>query len=199
MKNVFAAALVAALAGVAFNAFAADAPAPAAAAPLAAKVAAKPVKKTAILIPAADVKWESMAGAPEGGPQFAFVLGSMTGKTPASFFLKMPVGASSGLHTHTSDYQATVISGTVTDQLEGEADDTAKPMGPGSWWWQPAKEKHLNRCVSSEPCVVFVAVNGPFSFAPATATVVVAKPAAAAKGKAATTTTTPATTAPATK
>lgn len=151
------------IAALAFStsAFSADAPAG-----TAAKKPASAAKKTAKLVPVGDVKWGPLMPDMADGPQIAFVQGDAKGKGNVSFFLKLPNGSNSGVHTHNADQQATVISGMVTNQLAGEADDTAKQMGPGSWWWQPAKEAHFNRCVSADGCVVFIAVNGPFSFIP---------------------------------
>jgi hypothetical protein len=167
MNRLVVAMVFAAAMGLASSSSAADdapaAPAAAAAAKPAAKAAAK---KTAILAPAADIKWSPLMPNMADGPQVAFVKGSAKSKGWVSFFLKFPKDFNSGLHTHNSDYQAAVISGTMTNQMEGEADDKARQMGPGSWWFEPGMEKHFNRCVSADGCVVFVAVSGPFSFNP---------------------------------
>ncbi len=151
------------IAALAFStsAFSADAPAG-----MAAKKPATAAKKTAKLVPVGDVKWGPLMPDMADGPQIAFVQGDAKAKGNVSFFLKLANGFNSGIHTHNSDYQAVVVSGIATNQLAGEADDTAKQMGPGSWWTEPAKEAHFNRCVSADGCVLFVAVNGPFSFVP---------------------------------
>ena len=164
MKKILAVAVVGASLALSMSAFAADAPA--GAAPKAAAKPAAAAKKTAKLVPVGDMKWSPLMPDMADGPQVAFVLGDPKSKGNVSFFLKMANNFNSGLHTHNSDYQATVVSGMFTNQLAGESDADAKQMGPGSWWWEPAKEPHLNRCVSADGCVVFVAVNGPFSFNP---------------------------------
>src|SRR5713226_9453803 len=98
--------------------------------------AAAAAKKTAILTPAADIKWSSLLPNRPDGPQVAFVKGSANSKASVSFFINLPKDFNSGLHTHNSDYQVVVLSGTMTNQLEGEADDKAKQMGPGSWSYE---------------------------------------------------------------
>src|SRR5215472_8602828 len=60
------------------------------------------------LVPPAKLQYNPvMPGQP--GPDVAVVHGDL--KTGASFFLRIPAGAKPGLHTHSSDYQAVVISG----------------------------------------------------------------------------------------
>src|SRR5262245_14679075 len=77
---------------------------------------------------------------------------------PSAMLLKFKKGGGV-LHTHTSDYHLTVIQGTMKHWLKGELEADAKPMGPGSYWFQPGKLAHGNSCLSDE-CVMFIKWEG---------------------------------------
>jgi quercetin dioxygenase-like cupin family protein len=87
-------------------------------------------------------------------------------KTGASFFLKLPPGAKTGIHTHTSDYHAVVVSGAPKHWLVG-GDAKAKPLASGSYWFQPGGQAHGDECTGKDPCVLFIVMKGAFDFAPA--------------------------------
>ncbi|MFT3696434.1 MAG: DUF4437 domain-containing protein [Kofleriaceae bacterium] len=74
-------------------------------------------------------------------------------------FLHFPGNWSSLLHSHTSDYYAVVIKGTIANPLKGEA-DVALP--PGSYWYQKGGEPHTTKCISKEDCLVFLVSDGKF-------------------------------------
>jgi len=99
----------------------------------------------------------------EGGPEVAVVHGDL--KTGAAFFLKIPAGFKPGLHTHTGDYHAVVVSGAPRHWLPGK-DRQAKPLAPGSYWFQPGGQPHGDECTGKEPCIAFVIMNGAFDFQP---------------------------------
>lgn len=115
------------------------------------------------IIKPGELKWGPMN--PNGpGPEMAVVSGDpATG--PVSFFIRIPPKGDSGLHTHTSNYRAVLISGSHTHWLAGEKD--VKPVGPGSWWFQPGGQAHGDRCEGPDPCIGFVMVEGKFDAAPA--------------------------------
>src|SRR4029077_16984886 len=82
-------------------------------------------------------------------------------KSGGAFFLRVAPGGKSGLHTHTSDYQAVVISGAPKHYLAG-AEAKAKPLAVGSYWFQPGGQPHGDECTGTEPCVLFLVMNGKF-------------------------------------
>jgi beta-alanine degradation protein BauB len=57
------------------------------------------------------------------------------------------------LHSHTYDYFAVVVKGTVANPEQGEAD---VPLPPGSYWYQKGGEPHATKCISAEECLVFL-------------------------------------------
>lgn len=107
----------------------------------------------------------SLSYAPLGpdasGPQIAVVTGDL--KKGGGFFLRLPPGFKSGLHTHTSDYHAIVISGAPRHWLPGEEKKAAQ-LGAGSYWFQPGGQPHGDECTGTEPCLVYVVVTSAFDF-----------------------------------
>lgn len=116
------------------------------------------------LVAPSALKWMPLDPNAAGGPELAVVSGDPQ-KGESGFFLKLPPGTKPGLHTHTADYHAIVISGAPKHWLPGE-DKKAKPLGPGSYWFQPGNQPHGDECTGPEPCVVYIVMAGPFDFAP---------------------------------
>ncbi|MCY1290784.1 hypothetical protein D9M68_250760 [compost metagenome] len=105
---------------------------------------------------AEKVEWTPMI--PEmgtKGPAFSVVFGK-PGEIGQPFggLFKVPAGGESPSHTHTSDYWAVMVSG--AESAREAANDTASPIPPGSWWFQPGKAPHVNKCMGPEECVFFV-------------------------------------------
>lgn len=103
-------------------------------------------------------KVEWMAMIPEmgtKGPAFSVVFGK-PGEIghPFGGLFRVPAGGESPSHTHTSDYWAVMVSGTESARVT--VDDTVAPIPPGSWWFQPGKAPHVNKCIGPEECVFFV-------------------------------------------
>jgi quercetin dioxygenase-like cupin family protein len=59
------------------------------------------------------------------------------------------------VHTHSADYQAVVIKGQAKHWAEGKSSVDAALLGPGSYWSQPAQQKHGDSCLSDE-CLLFI-------------------------------------------
>jgi len=90
----------------------------------------------------------------------------MKKKGAISVYMKFPAGGESGWHTHDGDYEAVVIKGTVTHQVQG---GTEKALGAGSYWNQPAKVNHRNGCkADSGECILISFMPKGFSFHPKT-------------------------------
>jgi quercetin dioxygenase-like cupin family protein len=96
----------------------------------------------------------------EGGPEMAVVHGDpQTG--PSAFFLRVPPGGKAGVHSHTADYQAVVVSGAPKHFLAGGG-KKAKALDAGSHWFQPGAQAHDDECTGKEPCVLFIISDGKF-------------------------------------
>lgn len=116
------------------------------------------------LVPAASLTYKPVDPSKPGGLELALVTGDL--ETGGGFFLKLPPGSKSGLHTHTSDYHAIVVSGAPKHWIAGE-EKKAKPLGVGSYWFQPGSQPHGDECTGTEPCVLYLVLMGKFDFAPA--------------------------------
>lgn len=76
-------------------------------------------------------------------------------------YVRIPGKFTSPPHSHSEDYFAIVVSGTIANGLP---DATDIPLEPGSYWLQKGKEKHVTKCLSDEPCTFFVVQPGKFDF-----------------------------------
>ncbi len=95
--------------------------------------------------------------------KFGPAVGDMQSGAHGTFGM-FPGGASSPAHTHSHPYHAVVISGVMENPFGTEA---APPkLVPGSYWFVPAGEQHITRCVSKEPCLFFFHAKHKFDFAP---------------------------------
>jgi quercetin dioxygenase-like cupin family protein len=99
-----------------------------------------------------EISWVQPFGAK--GPSLGFVEGKYGDKEPASFFVKFSAGGDSGWHFHNEDYQGVVLSGTFTEQQQGERAETKLPAG--TYFTQPAKIVHRNGCLKGADCLVYV-------------------------------------------
>jgi hypothetical protein len=132
-----------------------------AAAPAAPAAAAAP--KMAVTA-AADLKWAPLDPKSPMGLQVSMVEGDMA-KGPVTFFLKLPVGAKSGLHGHSNDYYAVVIAGAPAHGVSDK--DPGKPLAIGSMWFQPGKDMHHDTCTGDKECVILLHYpKGGFDFLP---------------------------------
>src|SRR5689334_2534197 len=116
------------------------------------------------IVPAASLAYKPVDPSKPDGPAMALVTGDL--ETGGGFFLKLPPGSKPGLHTHSSDYHAVVVSGAPKHWIAGE-EKKAKPLGVGSYWFQPGNQPHGDECTGTEPCVLYLVVMGKFDFAPA--------------------------------
>ena len=108
-------------------------------------------KAMGIILPARELKW-----APEapGLPQQMVTLWGDRKKGEAAVLIKVPAGWEAGLHAHTADYHAVLVAGTWIHTVEGT--DAGQELPPGSYWMQPAKEMHDDRCKEGAECIVLV-------------------------------------------
>lgn len=72
--------------------------------------------------------------------------------------------SASPLHTHSGAYHGVVISGTMTNPFKG--DSSPPKMTAGSYWYVPARSKHVTACISKEPCRFYFHADSAFDFQP---------------------------------
>lgn len=73
---------------------------------------------------------------------------------PHSNYIKLDGDSASPLHTHSASYYGVVISGVVANEPTAAAKD--RPLPAGSYWYQKGNEPHVTKCISHEPCLIFV-------------------------------------------
>ena len=108
----------------------------------------------AVLVPAGDLKWKD-TGPDTPGVQIAAVAGDPT-KGAGKFFVKLPSGFSVGMHHHTADHFAVVVSGTVVQNVDGQ--DVTFP--PGSYFSYVGKKQHTTKCTDPGGCIIYVDAHG---------------------------------------
>ena len=130
-----------------------------AAAFLAQRADAAPMKggKNFVVSPAADMKWVALPDAPPG-PMLSVISGDPT-KGAYTAIEKFPGGFSAPLHTHPANHKVVIISGTW---IHGEPGKPDVRLGPGSYLFQPAGQKHSTACDAASECVFFIESSGKF-------------------------------------
>ena len=114
--------------------------------------------------PAKDLKWVPlMPDLKDKSPLIADVWGDPA-SGPHGRFWKVPAGMASPAHSHTSDYHAVVIKGTLMNYAPD--DKAPKEMGPGSYWMQPGGGAHITACKAGSECIAYSYTMGKFDFAP---------------------------------
>lgn len=126
---------------------------------------AKGKGKEAVIWPAADVKWEPYA---PGAPLQVGALWGDRAKGEHGMFLKLPAGFEAGMHSHTADYHAVLVSGTWVHTVDGDT-SAPKELAPGSYVLQPGKQNHNDVCKSKTECVIFIYQKAKGDFIPAKA------------------------------
>ena len=110
---------------------------------------------TSVVLPSTQFKFQpsgAKGATPNKGIQYSNVWGDVTKGAHGAFFLFDP-GFKSYVHTHTYDYYAVVIKGTIQNY---QPDQKVDNLGPGSYWYQRGGEKHTTACVSKEPCEIYI-------------------------------------------
>jgi quercetin dioxygenase-like cupin family protein len=75
-------------------------------------------------------------------------------KPNTDLFFKVPGKSKIASHWHTSAERMVLVQGELRVTYEGSAPVTLRP---GSYAYGPPKLRHDGECVSSEPCVLFIA------------------------------------------
>jgi hypothetical protein len=114
-------------------------------------------KKEMVVTPFQDAKFAPVDPTQPDGPEMAVLWGDPA-QGPSAMLLKFKK-SSNPFHIHTSDYHLVVVQGTMKHWEEGEQEAAAKPLGPGSYWFQPGNEAHAGSCLTKE-CIMFVKWEG---------------------------------------
>ena len=104
-----------------------------------------------------EVAFKPIIASRPDGPQIGVLRGNPD-EGPSDMLLKMPKGTGV-MHAHTADYHLTVISGEMKHWDPSVTESQVRPLGPGSYWFQPGGEVHADSCLSDE-CVMFIHWSG---------------------------------------
>jgi quercetin dioxygenase-like cupin family protein len=120
-------------------------------------IAATPTNRPSVVVAFEDAPFVPDDPRFPAGPGVAVLHGDpSTG--PSAMLISIRRG-SIPLHTHSSDYHLLVVRGTVKHWDEGGTEAAARPLGPGSYWFQPADQVHGDACVADE-CVAYLVWSG---------------------------------------
>lgn len=129
-------------------------------APAAEETPAAPISKT---VAAADADFKAINPEKPDGPSW-IVLSGNPGETAFAAMVKLPAGYASALHSHSANFNAVVVSGTVTN---GRTADDAVELAAGDMWSQPSAEAHYTGCTADADCVFVGTMDGAFGSEPA--------------------------------
>jgi quercetin dioxygenase-like cupin family protein len=122
------------------------------------KAPSKGAASKAVIWPAADLKWVDLAGGPPG-IKIADLWGDHTKGAFGAMF-KFPAGFSAPLHTHTSDMNIVIVSGTFIHGPEGKPEVR---LPAGSYLKQPGGNyRHTTACDKASDCIFFAEGKGKF-------------------------------------
>ncbi len=114
-------------------------------------------EKEMVLVPFQEAKFVPLDPARPEGPKLAVLSGDPTAG-PSAMLLKLQKAAGR-LHFHTADYHLVLLQGTMKHWAEGTQEADAKPLSPGSYWFQPGNQTHGDTCLTDE-CLMFVHWSG---------------------------------------
>jgi quercetin dioxygenase-like cupin family protein len=113
------------------------------------------------LLDADDYVWETT---PEG-VAFSALHGDRF-KEPYQALVRLPAGTISPPHVKTANMFGMMLQGEMIHYIDGEDPDTAKRIGPGSYYSIARGLAHISACVTNEPCVAYLYQDGAFDFLP---------------------------------
>lgn len=110
-----------------------------------------------IVVPIEQARFTPSDPARPEGAQIAVLRGDpATG--PSDVLLELKKGGGT-LHLHSSDYHLVLLQGTARHWAEGASEADAKPLGPGSYWFQPGNQAHGDSCLTDK-CLMFITWDG---------------------------------------
>ncbi|QNA83093.1 DUF4437 domain-containing protein [Sphingomonas sp. So64.6b] len=104
-------------------------------------------------VAADEIHWQQQT------PNLPIMIGELWGDRNADGgfgeFVRLPPGFASKLHAHSGDFHGVLIKGIwVHEGPNGERRNVR--LTPGSYVRQAGGEMHVDRCVSEEPCILFL-------------------------------------------
>ncbi len=78
-------------------------------------------------------------------------------------FFKVPGNSDIPSHTHTSPERMVLVSGVLHVTYEGQDESV---LTVGAYAYGPSQRPHHGRCVSNEPCILFIAFEAPLDAVP---------------------------------
>jgi len=126
--------------------------------------ATAPAQETAVAWTAEDagLQWGPCPPFLPQGCQIA-VLHGEPGKPNADVFFKVPAKSKLPAHWHSSAERMVLVAGELHVTYEGQNTAVLKP---GSYAYGPPKVPHSGECVSTTPCVLFIAFESPVDAVP---------------------------------
>lgn len=114
------------------------------------------LQTAAVTVPVTEARFVPVNPNDPNSTQIALLRGDpVTG--PSDMLMRFGRGEG-GPHVHSSDYRLVVIEGEMK-HAEAGAYASAPRMGPGSYWFQPANQPHVDSCLS-ERCTMFISWSG---------------------------------------
>jgi hypothetical protein len=122
-------------------------------------VAAQPKSPSpSVVVPYGDVRFTPLNPSVPNGAEIGVLRGDPA-KGPSTMLMRMRKAAGR-LHVHTADYELIVVEGMMKHWSAGENKASAKPLGPGSYWFQPGGAAHADSCLT-DTCVMYITWAGP--------------------------------------
>jgi quercetin dioxygenase-like cupin family protein len=111
-----------------------------------------------VVVPFAEAEFVPVRPELSDSPEIAILWGDpATG--PSAMLMRLRSG-SIPMHMHSSDYHLVVLEGTLKHWDPEESEETAPPLGPGSYWFQPGGLPHAEACLP-QTCLLHVVWAGP--------------------------------------
>lgn len=117
-----------------------------------------PSSTPSVVVPYGELKFTPIDPANPNGAHISVQRGDPA-NGPSTMFMKMRK-MTGRLHIHTADYELVVIEGTMKHWSLGETEAAARPMGVGSYWFQPGGAAHADSCLT-DTCVMYITWAGP--------------------------------------
>lgn len=113
------------------------------------------------LLDSSEFTWEST---PEG-VAFASLQGDRFAESYQAL-VRLPAGTVSPPHVKSANMYGVMLQGEMTHYAKGESPETARKIGPGSFYSISSGMAHVSACVSDVPCVAYLYQDGAFDFLP---------------------------------
>jgi hypothetical protein len=104
-----------------------------------------------VVAPIATLPWRKQA--PDLPQRITDLWGNRDRDGGFGELVELPPGFRSPLHAHSGDFHGVLIKGTWVHE---DADGKGVALEPGSYVRQAGGDMHVDRCVSKEPCLLFL-------------------------------------------